>query len=182
MPNSLKCSECGAQMEIGELRPGDKIARCPYCKAVVDLPDDRAVERITEVEEHEQRADADVKRTIRVVERGSMSSSQVPDSGSMAPAGTASVDELLHQAQGMLKNICGDSQAGAPVIENAVTSNVATEKRVETVSFRSGPQAKLPDGVERWLKDMGIASPPSRREEKVPAVKPSWWRRLLGKK
>lgn len=37
--HTMACPSCSGPMELKESKPGDKIAACPYCGKVIDLPD-----------------------------------------------------------------------------------------------------------------------------------------------
>ena len=90
--NPLICPRCSAAMELALFAPGDKIARCPYCGAVIDLDDPSpGGEEVTEYEEETIGKDSVTRKKVRVVKRS------VTISGD-ASGGMPDVDSLLASA------------------------------------------------------------------------------------
>ena len=71
MTDQLKCPSCAGPMKLAHFTPTDKIAKCPYCGKIIDLPDDgsNAKEKITEFSERKEGRDYVVDRAVKVTER-----------------------------------------------------------------------------------------------------------------
>ena len=70
MSDPLRCPSCSGPMDIQYIKPNDKIARCPYCEKVVDLPDKAlsGKKKITHIKQNETGKGFRKSRTVRVVE------------------------------------------------------------------------------------------------------------------
>jgi len=174
-------------MALGEFKPGDKIATCPYCQTIVDLPDQPAGTHETVVEEEEETIEdgKTTRRTVRRVTRTTGSTSSDSDMASMTAEG------------GILSGLDGDVQARVQAMldktqnpESDANATVTTRSRRtlrshdDLMGMANDMLSNPPDGNTVTREDVSTSHSTTVVEHHVsePAKKPSFWKRLFGKK
>ena len=159
---------------MGFFTPGDKVAKCPFCGAMVDLPDDKTEtkEKVTSFDEQKSGLGYQVKRSVRVVEKSNVSSRETNE----APA------DLMNEVKDMMEKMQGRSGANVQTVTNNDQSVVVT-----TMSdSRSGDgmdllEGDLPDDMKKMIADAGIDFSSMQTSTSAKPKKKSFWRRLFGK-
>jgi len=157
-------------MELGHLIAGDKIATCPYCQTVVDLPDNAVEEFIRESSEEIQEEGRTVRRTQRTVERRSQGgmSGQPIDAGALGGIELGALPEAIRE-----------------IVENASSVSTQSHSNVVQQSFQVtvNGQPGAPADLQGILENAGIHTPlvapkpvqnapatPSRKSSVVPII------------
>ncbi len=171
MPEILTCPACSGPMQLDEFRPGDKIARCPYCGKVVDLPDGPGgnMRQIFDAMQESLK-----NMPLAGVEPGShVTIKSQKRSFSITTTTTRAAKE-------------GDLSAEMKEMVKTLGQSPATRT---TVTFRS-ENGQIPEEAKRILAGMGVPLPGAdegedekAKEENTdrPAKKKSWWQRVRGK-
>jgi hypothetical protein len=128
-------------MELGHLTPGDKIAKCPYCETVVDLPDGSVEEFIRESSEEIVEPGRTTRRTERTIERRSDGAS----SAALGDFGSLGIPQALREA-------LDDPSRVAQQIQ---TSTIQSSTHVVT----SGAAGQV--DINKILQDAGVVLPHS---------------------
>jgi len=186
MAEKLSCPSCNAPMEIEYLKQTDKIARCAYCGSVVDLPDELPVEKVTEIEVHEQSDGWTKRRNVRVSERTGASANVAVD--------PQAADKLIQQVEQMLKaaGASATTDASGLNIDNNPTAKVTSSTINVTRTFSAQsvklPQGQLPAEVRDLLSQFGLDKQPQSGAVKTVQIshsstpaKRSFWKKLFGK-
>ena len=139
-------------MNMEMLVPGDKIARCPYCSTVVDLPDEPAPNiKTTEVEEEEHGQNYRIKRTVKVTEQVSHHTIGDP----------SQIDDLMENAFNGF---------------DARFSSATKEVRADSVGAID--LDSLPPEIAKMVRN--ATERPVEIKKEAPPPRTSWWKRLLG--
>jgi uncharacterized Zn finger protein (UPF0148 family) len=180
----LKCPSCGGPMQLGEFKPGDKIAQCPYCGKVVDLPDEQTTQKVTEIEEQSHRGGMQVQRKVKVTES--------KFTGQAEPAKEIDLKDLLAQFQQNIENpgaVNLDPANPKSGIKGVVNQRTFKATFTTTHSSSSSGNVQLPDDVKKMIQGLGVELPDNaanvtivHEATSVPTKKPGLLKRLFGKK
>ncbi|NLH49709.1 MAG: hypothetical protein GX444_14080 [Myxococcales bacterium] len=180
MTELLKCPSCGGPMQLGEFKPGDKIAKCPYCGKVVDLPDDQTTQKVTEIEEHSQDGKARMQRKVKVTETKSTAAAGAPDN--------AEINDLLAQVRQTFEKSAASANPGAG-IKGVVNQQTVKTSFTTTVTRSGAGEVQLPDEVKKLIQNLGVEMPEGAGKVTIvqeavtaPEKKPGLLKRLFGKK
>ena len=160
-------------MKLEYFAPGDKAAKCPFCGAVVDLPDEGGFvskEKITEFEEQKKGLGYTVKRSVRVLERSNVETSE----------NEGSADELVNQVQDLFSQLQS---------RDLKTSGSTSSEKAFSATFTSVDGGdELPESAKAMMRDMGVEAFPDLPEGASVTCqsagkkkKRSFWKRLFGK-
>ena len=180
MTELLKCPSCGGPMQLGEFKPGDKIAQCPYCGKIVDLPDDQTTQKVTEIEEHSQDGKARMRRKVKVTETQSTAAAGALDG--------AEINDLFAQVRQAFEKSADPANPGAG-IKGVVNRQTVKTSFTTTVTRSGSGEVQLPDEVQKLIRNLGVEMPDGtgkvtivQESTTVPEKKPGLLKRLFGKK
>ena len=150
----LKCPSCGGQMQLSERTPGDKIATCPYCQAVVDLPDEQVKERIRESSEEIVEEGRTIRRTTRTIERSAPGSVEEP----MA----AGFGQLNPALQSVLKGVMGGDVLKTPGHISHVQQTFTHSSNTSSVNVSSSGNVQNLNSIfsHAGSAQQGVTAPP----------------------
>ena len=166
-------------MALGEFKPGDKIATCPYCQTIVDLPDQPTGTHETVVEEEEETTEdgKTTRRTVRRVTRTTGTSS-----------GSMDLESMIGEA-GILSDLDGDVQARVQAMfdQTRVQGSESGDLDRSHQDLRAMADELLSSSsTSSSMTQQTVHSThtTTRVEEQVSEVPPkkSFWRRLFRKK
>lgn len=180
MTELLKCPSCGGPMQLGEFKPGDKIAKCPYCGKVVDLPDDQTTQKVTEIEEHSRDGKSQMQRKVKVTETKSTATAGAPD--------PAALNDLFAQVRQAFEKGADPANPGAG-IPGVVNRQTVKTSFTTTVTRSGAGEVQLPDEVKKLIQNLGVEMPEGagkvtivQESTTAPEKKPGLLKRLFGKK